>query len=415
MAIFTTIVCGLLAIIALIKEKNIYNPAFIMSALWGVITFLAQLQLFNYYEASSFTYTLIMIGIISFCVGTQFSNRFSLRFGNGLKKTESMQYEINQKLFVFLCVFSALLLIVPAINGAKRVFLQGISMAYIRNNVELYNNTFLDLLCNYIAKPFNMALIPLSAIYFFTTPKRSLVVTVSTIVIVIENVLFDGGRGIIIYLICAFFITYKYFDKKIQIKKSIKVVLFVGVLAAFAGVIVVSNLRGIQGSLGESLYGYLAGCVPHLSLRLEQINEHTYGFASLFGFFEFIFTMFENLGFGYPAFYKHACELMYVENTMIISSTGTGMNAFVGPYFYMYLDLGLFGVLFGMFIYGAFTFRVYKGIKTKVSLRNLGIYLLLAQGLITSFIRIQFHDMYYVLGFVFIILIIRKKNYYDVY
>jgi len=268
------------------------------------------------------------------------------------------------------------------------------------------------LIYNYFAKPFSVAIIPLAAIAVFKRDTNKIFV-VFTIIIIIESVFIDGGRFVIYFLACNFFVAYKFFGKTFQSrteKRKGRFIITIAIIVSFAFIWVVSVSRGIA-DIGQSLYHYVCGCVPHLDLRIQEVLHNgsiTYGYASNNGIIEFILTMFENIGISFPNSYIQARALMNVENIVNISKTGFGsFNAFVGPFFYLYLDFRWIGIIFGMGLYGFSSYYFYKSSK-QTKIRKLAIYMLLAQGLFSSMVRLQFNNMYYVLGFVYILICTKK-------
>lgn len=405
----------------IVAEHNWYNPATIMGALWAIICAMASMRLYGMYEASEFTYYLIALGIGCFGLGCFISRHNKVRITRGklpriLNKSEDSDF--NYKLIRILCVLSVVLLLPDAIENVK-LLLSGADLNEIRmDHVESSKNSagtlssVTSLIKNYLVKPFVFALLPVFTVDFFFSQKRDKVILVSSLIIIAERILIEGGRFIVLYLLSALLVTFSLARDRIHIKKSH---IFGGIiLVAVAGfVIYITTLsRGIA-DVGQSYYSYLCGCVPHLSIRLERmetVDFMSYGFASLNGIFHYIFSVLENIGFSYPDFLEQVREFAYVEDKIPISTRGGGFNAFVGPYFYMYLDGRVPGVAIGMFLYGYFCHNRYKKMRQALNPRNIAFYLLLVQGLVVSMVRMQFYVTYYTIGFFFICLLINKRK-----
>ena len=56
-------------------EKNIYNPAFLLTAFWGVLGTLSGLSLYGMYMPSNKTYFVCSLGVIFFSLGNLFSKQ----------------------------------------------------------------------------------------------------------------------------------------------------------------------------------------------------------------------------------------------------------------------------------------------------------------------------------------------------
>ncbi len=417
MAICTTCICLFISVYYRIKQNDIYNPVSITSGIWGIITFMANLRLYGMNSADDLTYFIILIGIIAFTLGTSWNLRSRMRLTIGTKPflNDTTSYEINYNLLIAISVISFIVMIYPAIIATRKLFVAGYSLSYIRKNIELYNIQILNLMYNYIAFPFSMAVIPIYSVCFVFDKNRNKKLGILTFLIIAERVFIEGGRFLILYLICdvgiAYLVAKKVYGRNVSIGK--RLLMIFGVLLSTLSVFYLSSLRGIE-SFGESLYVYLCGVVPHLNERINgiiQSGETTFGLASLNGFFEFLFAMTDNFGIGVPNFYLKAKALAYVENIISISSSGLKMNAFVGPFFYMFLDGRYLGVILGMFLYGNLSGHYYKNIFTnQINKRALTVYILIAQALLLSMVRIEFANMYYVMAFFYIFIIIRKPQ-----
>lgn len=420
------IICSVVCLCSYFLEHNMHNPVFIMSGLWSIILYFANMRLYSMYGASSLTYTLIALGIIFFGIGGLINKGKYYVLGEAGRKRLSGyakqrgSNEINYTLLRVLCIVSAVVMIEPAMRSMRQMVAGLATMNTIRMDNEIvYRNALVKMLSNYVARPFAFAVIPVFASEIVASQKRDWTVILSTVVIVIERVLLEGGRMIILTIVVNLFVAFSLNkDHKVQ-KRALQerkqktcTMLLIGIVSivALVGIYFVSLSRGVDvDEFLFSTYAYLCGCVPNLSIRLDQViahGEHTYGVASLNGYFAFLFAVLGNLGFDTPEFYTHAQALMNVESGVRIREYGSAhFNAFVGPYFYMYLDGGIWGVIIGMTIFGAASYHFYKMYRTFHRKRDQLMYLLMAQGLINSMVRIQFVNTYYAIAFVYLFLL----------
>ena len=417
MSIVAIVVCFSIAIFSYLKERNIVNPVTIMSGIWGIISFLANLRLFRIYGGSDLTYFLISMGIVMFAIGAFINQSISLRLKINSHRliNRASDYKYNYHLLYSLCVISFLIMLYPAIVAGIKVYVFGNSLSYVRNNIELYNVTILNAAYNYLAFPFSIAIIPIYSLYFFTVKKRNKWLGLFVILIIIERVMIEGGRFLILYLVCDLSISYMITKRKQSFKLNTKAkIAILSIMLFSVGMIFyITTERGID-NFWDSIYIYFCGVIPHLSKRLDiiqHLHERTFGMASLNGFFEFIFTMSDNIGLGQPSFFSSVKALSYVEDRIIISGNGMTFNAFVGPFYYLFLDGRFFGVGLGMLIWGEVSNHFYKHIwRHDFNLRSAAVYVLLAQAILLSMVRIEFANIYYVMSFVYIFLIIRRKT-----
>lgn len=399
-------------------EKNLYNPGSIMGFLWALICYMAYLRAYNLFETSEFVYLLVSIGIACFCLGCFVCRWRKVYITRGAIPRilhESKDAELSRVIIRILCVLSVLLLSGLAISNIK-LLMSGIDMSDIRGQEDMYNynNVIFDLLNNYIVKPFSFAILPIFAVDFFLSEKVDKVIATGTIIIVIERVLIEGGRVVIIYVLSALIISLSVIKRQQKIRTKRVWFLLGLIIVSSVAIYFVTISRGIESDeQGRSLYRYICGCLPHLTVRLEKmqnLDTYTYGFASMNGIVHYIASLLENVTGLYPDFLQEVRELIYVEDRVSISSDYGQFNAFVSPLFYMYLDGRVLGVAVGMFLYGFFSYRCYEKTKRGVNSRDLAVYLLIVQGLATTMVRMQFSQVHYSVAFLFIMFLINQKR-----
>jgi len=83
MALTTVITCVLCTIYWYKKENNTINPGFILSALWALISLLAYMELYDLKKTSSYTYAIIVVGILSYTIGCIISKRKTIKIKIG--------------------------------------------------------------------------------------------------------------------------------------------------------------------------------------------------------------------------------------------------------------------------------------------------------------------------------------------
>lgn len=399
-------------------ERNFCNPGSIMGFLWAIICYMAYIQAYRLYATSDFVYLLVSISLACFGLGCFFCRHKTTKISRGYLPrifNKSEDAELNKLFIRGLCVLSVVLLLGNALDSVK-LLMSGIDMSDIRAQEDMYhyNNPIFDLINNYIVKPFSFAILPIFAADFFLSKKPDKFILVCTVIIVVERVLIEGGRFVIIYVLCALLVSLSAVKKKKKIDMR-RVWFLVGLIVVSAvAIYYVTISRGIESEeQGRSLYRYICGCLPHLTVRLnymENLEVYTWGFSSLNGYVHYIASILENFGINYPDFLLEVRELINVEDKVAISADFGQFNAFVSPIYYMYLDGRTLGVAIGMFLYGFFSFHCYKKMKKEVHPRDLAIYLLVVQGLATTMVRIQFSQVHYSVAFFFIFFLINQKK-----
>lgn len=415
------LICAMCWLISWQKEKNIYNPLTVMSGLWLVITVLASMRLYGLYEADSIVYLLIAVGIASFGLGCAVKRRTRFVIDSNRRQSSTELIEntdvgrVKKTILHVLCIVSVVMMIYPDYLAIQSLLSSGWNMSIIRSEFDMsYSNIVLRLIYNYIVLPFSFASGPIFASMIFLGKQRDKIVIFSVSFIVFSRLINEGGRVIILYFLLSIIVAYMMTkNRNKEFKKKKTGIIFLVAICVYA-VIAVTNSRTDQ-SLFEHGYSYLCGSVPHLSIRLKEVDSQgvlTYGTASVFGYVDFFFTMLENIGFPYPSFIKETSSLVngVVQTTVQISSNNLTFNAFVSPFYYMYCDGRIWGVIMEMFIYGMVSFHFYKKLKVRKSYRNLSVYLLILQGLVFSFVRIQFAVVHYALAFFFFYLVFDNKN-----
>ena len=319
------LICAIICLFSWRKEKNFYNPITVMSGLWTIITILASLRLYGLYEADSRVYLLVAVGIAAFSLGCLVNRKTKLAINTTPKQRgdgETRESDIgNVRMTVLhvLCVLSVIMMIYPDYLAIRSLLMSGGDMSLIREDFGIvYSNIVLRLIYNYIVLPFSFAAGPIFASALFLGKRTDKLVIFSVGFIVFSRLLTEAGRFIVLYFLLSILVAYRITKpkttqkSKVFTKKKIGVALLVAI--CICAVMVVTRSRTDQ-TLLEHGYTYLCGCIPHLSVRLKEVDARgtlTYGTASVFGYVEFLFTMLENIGFPYPAFAREASRAVSV-------------------------------------------------------------------------------------------------------
>jgi len=409
MEIIILIELFIIIILSYLKDKKFYNPITSLSLIMFILVFLSALRLFDLIETSPYTFFLIGIFMFFITLGYYFITLSTSTF----KKTNMKKIVVHEKYkiryrVVYIVFLIVIFIIIYRLYLVINLLNLGYTFSQIRSNtlniVEFSN--YYSLIYQYIAKPIVFLSIPLGIIDFYIGKKK---IIYFTIILIVFLSLVEGGRFILYYFIVLNIISYSIFKSKIKIKKSIMTVSTIITILIILLVYFISDSRGIENYF-EHTYLYLAGSIPHLSLRISQIRNYTYGFTFISGFVKPIFVFLNGLGIlSYPEFYINVLSYANVEDVVFIANNTT-YNAFVTPVFYFYLDFGIIGVILYSIIYGMLLGFSYSLIKRKMNILNLFIFLMIMQGVFTSMVRWQFITPHYALTFIYILLFVKKNN-----
>lgn len=429
MGIFTTIILLAMALAFLSINKRIYQPAFLFCLLFGSILFFESFHLYDMYKSQTKTYLIILLGAISFCIGTVFMSRTKIRLRTK-NDIGSYNYSIKYKLYTYLLIFSIMMSLYPAVNNLIHISQSGLDFSTIRADFgTYYNSNILNLIYNYVVNPFINACLPITAVSIFINiekeKKRKLFIL--TAVLIILSIFMNAGRGILLYFLVMVFFAYKIesdnakFDlEKVKKKKRYKRIFIVIFILAVWGYIAITKLRGgsTSSSFLKQIYIYICGCVPHLDYRINQIqsaNVCLYGTGGFHGLFQFVFTMFENFGLmKYPNFMLLS-DTWYTNSLSYVSiGPNTSFNAYATLFYNCFLDGGLLAIIIEMFVYGCLCGAMYRRvISNPHNERDKLVFIYLLYGVCFSFVRFQFTLHSHWIAIIMLILLTRKTVVYS--
>lgn len=418
-------VCLLLFLISICQDRKFYNPANLMFGLWSIILFLNMLSLYGINKASSKTYVWILLGLVSFFGGNWAGAHIHfpqilIKIG---KKNLSAKDEINFNIFYFLSALTMALLTIDTII-AVRYMLDGNSLNSVRiwltqtfeestNPIDARKSYVEQVIRVVLIEPFLTALIPICSIDFFSkTGNKKVLIT--TIVITILNMLSTGGaRLTILALVINILMGYAIYRDEWAIdisavskRRSLKIIAVIGI----GGVLYLTFQRSSSGVIEEAYY-YLAMCVPLLDYWRNQINTlpRVHGLLGLFGIIRIPFLILEGLGMDSSKTYNLAQEYILQANKFKTVGGRIG-NSFVSPFYYLYADGGIPGIIIGMFLFGLFAAIFYRKVNSERKIVDVYIFLLLIQGILFTFIRWPFISTNYTLAFLFPLILFRRRQ-----
>lgn len=406
--------------------KSRLNPFFLFNILWLLIVFLSIPRFYYLYKASQYSYLIMTIGILGFNLGGLFLKKIKVK-----QTKQSIMHGKARKIIIYtLSALSIVLFADDLRRVASRAFSGG-GLAIVRalsqdsNSILYQGKSNLEIAFRtFIIEPFTLALQPFVACTFWSQNKNKWTFLILDIIIIILRMLSQGSRALIMYfglnfIFCFFFLGI--FDSKInlfnvkeKIKKYRKYIILVAI------VIILIFIKASSSRSGErvvrNLY-YNFSMEPYLmGSWISRSSYYAFGTASLNGFVYPIIYIIKNL-FNFSSYPEpwYSKIFLLINDTdqvwHIIASDGTMANAYVSVFWFPYIDGGLLGEFLIMFLYGAMGATLYKKTKSCFCEYNASLYLLYLQGIVMSFVRLQFSNISYAISFIFLALLFYKKTY----
>ena len=410
--VFVILIALILLIMNILSDKSLLRPGTIFILVWTLILIMYQFRFIELNDISDKTLYIIGIGIVAFSVAAMNKKRIV-----GWSSEKNLLSDINMNGVIILESIS-IIAYIPEVVHSMNMLLSGDSFEVIRAASGLgdtvVTNYAILLLRNYVIRPFMMVLYPINAVVFFEcrNDKRRMPIFLLTVLIAFMMVIYEGGRSPIIYFVLHFIFVAILLKKKIQIPSYMKKWIICFIIIAIIVFSYVSFSRGIE-NLKQSVYMYFCGGIPLLDTKIANIDANqlrTFGLASLSVPVDFFYSLMGPLGVSRPSFFREILDiLMSVEQTISVG-INIRMNAFVTMFYYLYLDGGYIGLALGAGIYGFISSVCYNNYVQWKDKKSLVIYCLILQGIVFSFIRLQFVNSAYFFAFIVVQFLFKRGN-----
>ncbi|MGZ0874782.1 O-antigen polymerase [Priestia megaterium] len=418
--------CLIIFLISYRYEKNIYNPTSFFSLMWLIIVFLASLRLYDLYEASSLTYLIILIGTFSFLFGSFMTQFFKIKHvkyyaghtTNG-NRTSILNGEPIGLYSVRICAIIVFLIYIPYFVEAIQMISSGLTMQEIKANAtssEFRVSGLNAILYTYIAQPLRFILIPIAILNLTIDKRKDYLLLILTFCIIIFHFVSTGSKISLFYLAVQLVLVIFMFKRKKNLLNR-KMKIGIRIISILIVVIVYYYLSQKDKGAGISLYTYISGAIPHLSIKLESFLSHptyTYGMTSFQGLVRPFINILPSLGLtaGPPELFSTSEQITeYIESTSYIGN-GLAYNAFVTMFYYFFVDGHLLGVIIGSLFYGIFCGNAYIKTAINPTRRSIVLYLMIIQLLLTSMVRFQFSNIVYALSFLYYWILLYRLRLY---
>lgn len=442
MGLITLVVCIIFLIYSLkTNNETLFSPYVIFYSLWTFILLLSNIKLYNMKEASTFSYTLLLLMLIFFFVGSNFKNlisKFNFKNKEIFKKNNKLlkkkpnttvHYKIHYKI-IYILIFMSLLFYIFDIFSIIKNLRNGVEMWQIRNwllepfessNPILDRRTFFETLVRTtILEPIEL-LIPAIASYMFFYEKKSfnknLFIILSLILLFVSSFAGGGGRLAFIYyagcFLLGFYSRKKNIDKTDKKYKKYKLCLIIGCIIGILIICLYTIVRVGPNQIIRQVYTYFSLPVTLLSEWLEKFEkiEYTYGMTSFFGIHSYFFRFIDMIGLNQLVPNIYNISYQNILNAEIFLDVGAGnFNAFVTPVYYFFLDGGIFATCIYSVLFGVLVSKVYQSILNNINIKSFCIYIVVIYGILVSFMRIQTAIPTYIISFIIIQLIFKNRK-----
>ena len=406
------------------KEKTLSSPNIIFYLLWGVIAFLASLRLFDLYGVTLKTWLIILIGCIFFSCGIRLSNRIKSVKSENLNN-DSKTF-ISRKtfwiLFFLLCIY-----LFPNLIQTLYFMIKGYSLDEIRlasyGMAEVEGYVRISGILEYIDLIFSIIELYVVAIgiNFFVKNIKNKDIMLAVFAYVITKSLTFGGRFGIAYIIIEIIVCYfLYFsakdDKKADLHKKMNKYITRIIFISSVAIVFLTLARGSQISeLFKKFYRYICGNIVFLDIKISEIDSMkflSFSFAGFYGFWSTVLPFFSKIGIIYPSIYLDTIN--NVMNTQLYREIGYSMstNAFATPFYHLYADFRILGVIIGMTGFGLIAGYIYRKAKNLNDETSIIFYLIISQMLFKTIYGYPFASKIYFWAVIlmFIIYLYQKKS-----
>lgn len=383
--------CFLFAWIFAKKENNYANPVTQILVYWGLLCGLAGMRLFNVIESSVLAYFIVFSGLLFLILGTVIPYRRRLALKN---KININRYSVNRKA---LCIIALVLIVYDMqyfLVGLKYYFAGLILKNYFYAGA-IYDTWWSSVFFNYCYQPILIVFSIVAAREFFLKKRNWLFVGLVTFMQV-QSYFSTGKRTYVsIFIMALFNMALMNFNNLVAYLKKYSTSIWIGGGALFAFTIIFNS-----GSIWKDLYLYFTGCIPCLSVNLQNFNRgYTWGGTSFYGFLLAI----DNI---IPVSMIELVEKYMDIISMAFRITPTdNYNAFITCFGYFYIDGGIIAVILLSFAFGIFNGVIYKFYKSNPCDRNIILFTFAILMIYNSPIRFEFGNIKYALAFIWMMLL----------
>ena len=386
---------------------------------WALISFLASLRLFGLYEASWRTWIIILIGSVSFVIGCSGGRMIKVNTYDIEENNSNERDIISERAF---WIFAAIIVLYTISDLAQSIHYMrlGVSLGDIRSAsvagqdmVEGYTRRE-GALWEYVGlctSVMNLLVTGYGILEYIKDSQKNFKYIATVMIVTLMQAFAYGGRFGLAYVIIELLVCMN-LNKvtgrdlisamSVRLRRNVKRI----VIILVAVIVIVTLIRGAEtADLLKKYYRYICGDIIFFDLHLEKMNGKSLlscSFAGFYGLWAVVLPILNRFGISYPQLYLDTISEVMDGQTFLRIGDGLVTNAFITPFYHLYADFRIPGVILGMMFFGIVTGVLYK----KVILRRDGYsvvsYLIAAQTIFKSLQMYPFASKIYVLAFVVI-------------
>lgn len=369
------------SVICLRKSRDYANPTFIYSFFWFSLLGGYSLRLFGLYNTSNRPYVYILIGCISFYLGSKVATNRKIK--------NIYNYKYNEILIDCLFVVAFLVFLRKDIWSIVYI-LKGETIRNIRYNNLVPSVYIEDLLVKFWARPLCVMLTAIGLGELITNEKKYRKHMILALVLMIQSFLFDGILVLFECLIANIIVVLLILSSKRIIEFNLQTIdkkkkkaiglLGIGLLGLYVA----------KKSILKTVYMHFAPSIIFLDQRLQCIDNgritnpimrYTYGFSTLQGIIRPFAAVIEKLlGHDIALFESATRFLLDNHDYVIYVADGEYYNFYVTPFAFYYKDLGLVGVILFPFLFSIICTIIYNKMKCNNNSYSYALYIFLVSG-----------------------------------
>lgn len=420
------IVCGVLCFCTAVKYKNIMHPLFLFNIIWCLILILESFQLYGLNDTDGRIYKYMLGGILSFNIcyegWFEFRKRYKIKWHPIFKAKAPVSLRRDLiYVMVVICFAYYMISVIETIG----TLVSGGTLAVVRESVQnaesstAFVSKVLNAFSVLIIVPFAQAIPVACVVNYWYGDKDKKLLFVGAMLSVLSS-LGEGGRTAIVnfgfYMILCLSLrkTVKKTQRRRLSRRQKRIVAFSAILL---GLLIVWFTVSRSGELlWKNLYLYFS-MEPYMfnawADRVDTLDLYGFGEASLNGFcFAPLYLVKNILGIDFPTHWKVIYELIRLTDSewMTITAQLTRANAYVSAFWFFYLDGRVVGIIVGFALYGIFLAGCHQNAIKNGNMKQIAVFCFGIQGLIWTFIRFPFSNIYYCIAFIYLYFLIFESK-----
>ncbi len=403
------IVFLLLSFFAKMLSRRWTNPATIFLILWAIIISLSLTGRENLPKVEWKYYEYIIWGSISFFAG------FFLIAARKRENSRSIcnsNYVIRYKFLEILALLCILILILSFFKSGRNST-NILDLASTQENLmNMSANTGIFNSIQLLVITPMYTIIDLFSCIGFWQKKRHIILMLENIVIIFERILFSGGRQAIVEFTIFLVISYIYSNNKLRLSIKQKLVTLMSVLIFIIIFIIISSLRTdhlkdsllLDLTIEPNMFQYWASIVSVSGL-------YGFGISSLMGFVYTPFYIIKNLGLlsSVPYFIQNIYNInQLTDSKWVPLGDMVNANAYVSVFWNLFLDGRLYGIIFGMFLFGVISTLLYERVSAHNNILNIAYYILTVYCILYTFGDSELSKINICLTIIYVIFCLKK-------